>query len=120
VAELSSDGQRTHSAPITSVAFSPDGQRIVTGSWDQTAKVWEAATSQQVAAWQREEKAATERQAAIWREQAAAAEHDRAFRAQDQGAIKQWLVLAPIPFEVRSGEAALARLGGFEGVPPRK
>jgi WD40 repeat protein len=33
-----------HSAPIWCVAFSPDGQRIVTGSWDQTAKVWEAAS----------------------------------------------------------------------------
>jgi WD40 repeat protein/serine/threonine protein kinase len=29
---------------VWSVAFSPDGQRIVTGSWDQTAKVWDAAT----------------------------------------------------------------------------
>jgi WD40 repeat protein/serine/threonine protein kinase len=47
-----------HSGPIHSVAFSPDGQRIVTGSWDETAKVWEAATPKQVAAWQAEERAA--------------------------------------------------------------
>src|SRR5207244_7599792 len=33
-----------HSAPILTAAFSPDGQRIVTGSGDQTAKVWEAAS----------------------------------------------------------------------------
>ena len=29
---------------MTSVAFSPDGTRIVTGSRDQTAKVWDART----------------------------------------------------------------------------
>ena len=33
------------------------------------------------------------------REQEAAADHSRALRAQDPGAIKQWLVLAPITFE---------------------
>jgi WD40 repeat protein len=26
------------------VAFSPDGQRIVTGSWDHTAMLWKAPT----------------------------------------------------------------------------
>jgi hypothetical protein len=31
------------------VAFSPDGKRIVTGSWDQTARVWEAQTVQEKA-----------------------------------------------------------------------
>ena len=31
-----------------SVAFSPDGQRIVTGSEDETAKVWEAASGQEL------------------------------------------------------------------------
>ena len=30
------------------MAFSPDGQRIVTGSFDQTAKVWEAASGREL------------------------------------------------------------------------
>ena len=33
---------------MSSVAFSPDGKRIVTGSWDKTVKVWDAATGQEV------------------------------------------------------------------------
>ena len=32
---------------VTSVAFSPDGKRIVSGSADQTVKVWDAATGQE-------------------------------------------------------------------------
>ncbi len=32
-----------HTGGVTSVAFSPDGTRIVTGSGDPTAKVWDAA-----------------------------------------------------------------------------
>jgi WD40 repeat protein len=35
---------RGHAGPILGVAYSPDGQRIVTGSADHTAKVWDAAT----------------------------------------------------------------------------
>jgi WD40 repeat protein len=30
------------------VAFSPDGQRIVTGSWDNTAKVWDVASRKEL------------------------------------------------------------------------
>ena len=33
-----------HTSPVQSVAFSPDGTRIVTGSHDRTAKVWDART----------------------------------------------------------------------------
>ena len=30
------------------MAYSPDGQRIVTASWDKTAKVWDAQTGQEL------------------------------------------------------------------------
>ncbi len=86
-------------AGIWSVACSRDGRRIVTGSQDGIARIWEAATPQQVAAWQSEEKADTEQLAVRQSEQARSAAHERDLRARDPGAIKQWLVLAPIAFE---------------------
>ena len=35
-----------HSYYISSVAFSPDGTKIVSGSWDETIKIWNANTGQ--------------------------------------------------------------------------
>ena len=32
--------------PVTSVAYSPDGNQIVSGSWDKTIRVWTATTGQ--------------------------------------------------------------------------
>jgi hypothetical protein len=37
-----------HTDSINVVAFSPDGKRIVTGSLDKTAKVWDAGTGQEI------------------------------------------------------------------------
>ena len=60
-----------HHNVVRSVAFSSDGRRIVTGSYDQTAKVWEAPGSEQVAAWQQVDRAAAQALAARLRERTA-------------------------------------------------
>jgi len=40
--ELKAEKQSAHSHIVASVAFSPDGKSIVSGSWDQTLKLWHA------------------------------------------------------------------------------
>jgi WD40 repeat protein len=40
--ELKAEKQSAHNGIVASVAFSPDGATIVSGSWDQTIKVWDA------------------------------------------------------------------------------
>ena len=40
--ELKATKESAHSKAITSVAYSPDGKTIVSGSQDQTIKVWDA------------------------------------------------------------------------------
>ena len=39
--ELLSEKTNAHSERITSVVFSPDGTKIVSGSCDKTIKVWD-------------------------------------------------------------------------------
>ena len=37
-----------HSRKVLSVAFSPDGQRVVSGSIDKTVKIWDTETGAEV------------------------------------------------------------------------
>ncbi len=43
--ELKAVKKSAHSDRVCSVAFSPDGKSIVSGSRDRTIKVWDAGTS---------------------------------------------------------------------------
>ena len=43
--ELKAEKQSAHSDTVSSVAFSPDGKSIVSGSADKTLKVWDAGVS---------------------------------------------------------------------------
>ena len=43
--ELKAEKQSAHSNYVRSVAFSPDGKTIVSGSDDETIKVWDAGVS---------------------------------------------------------------------------
>jgi WD40 repeat protein len=40
--EMLSEKTNAHSQAIMSVAFSPDGTKIVSGSYDRTIKVWDS------------------------------------------------------------------------------
>src|SRR5579863_5393770 len=37
-----------HSDDVSSVAFSPDGARIISGGFDKTARVWDVQTSREI------------------------------------------------------------------------
>ena len=43
--ELKAEKRSAHSGDVNSVAFSPDGKTIVSGSDDKTLKVWDAGAS---------------------------------------------------------------------------
>jgi WD40 repeat protein len=40
---------RGHEAEVNSAVFSPAGSRIVTASWDRTARIWDAASGREIA-----------------------------------------------------------------------
>jgi WD40 repeat protein len=119
-----------HETQVNSATFLADGRRILTSGWGQTL-LWEAATPEASAAWGREQREAQEnlkrRRAAADAEAKAAREararelaalagasesapqHKPSTKGRppipgDPGAIRQWLVLGPLPFE---GDAVL-------------
>jgi hypothetical protein len=110
-----------HDRDTFSVAFSPDGQRIATGSSDTTAKVWVAASIKQVADWQEEQRVVEQHLADLEQERVAEEASQSVLRVRDS--IKQWLILAPIPWSrgQTNGQQALdiEQIPGEGQISPR-
>lgn len=84
-----------HGDWVNTVAFASDGHRVLTGSADQTARVWESASAEQVARWRKEEQAAPLSVAAQERGPTAGAERNRALRAQDPAQSRSGWFFSP-------------------------
>jgi WD40 repeat protein/serine/threonine protein kinase len=98
-------GKELLTLPGVGVALSPDTNRLATAGWDNGATIFQAATAQEVAAWQEQEAATRTRLDKLKQE----AEAWQSSQLQDPGMINQWLVAAPILFEGESGAQALAQ-----------
>jgi hypothetical protein len=72
------------------VAWSPDGARLATGSWDSRATVWDAADAEAVREWARQDRAVKEHLAL------------NDFRdPKAQGFLRTGLLLLPLPFAAK-------------------
>ena len=81
------------------------------------AKVWEAASAVQVAAWQKEDNAAAERLAVLRSEQVEAVKRDRLHSAEDAGDVRhvtftKWGTTGSSLAGVVGGDVGSGRLGG--------
>jgi hypothetical protein len=94
-----------HSGAVSGLAFSSDGNLLASSSEDNTIRLWRAASQAEVPRWR--EEASTLSPVAQQRQRPVAVERERAARARDPGAVRQWLVLMPIVLTNKDGATAL-------------
>jgi hypothetical protein len=110
-----------HTAEVVAIGFPAQNQFILTGSSDHTALLWHAASPLEVVQWAREEDDASVSLESIRRTRMAKDERERAARQLNTGAIKQWLVLAPMRLDPHNAAAALDKelIPGEASLRPR-
>jgi WD40 repeat protein len=81
-----------HSKAVLAALFTTGDRQITTGGADNTLRFWWSASPQEVVHWREQESDGQQH----WSSLARARELDRLARADDEGAIRHWLVLDPI------------------------
>jgi hypothetical protein len=97
-----------NTGPIRTVALTPDGRQLVTGSDDGTVQIWEAATPAQTALWTRQHQE-MERRRAAWERPVPDA----------SSFIQDWLVLAPLAVEDRAKALEQEQVRGEARLQPQ-
>ncbi|UCD49457.1 MAG: protein kinase [Phycisphaerales bacterium] len=108
-------GFKAHGDRVRSLAFSPDGRWILAASGTAIPDLWEAASPEQVLRWREAEHAGKRLRETRQRDQSATFDSKRELRGRDPGAIKQWLVLAPIPLSPEMTTATALDMEQIEG-----
>ncbi len=85
-----------HQGAVEAISFTSDGQWLISGGRDKTVKLRRIPSFEEIQAAEEREPAATAERDRAVRERRA---QEQALRARDPGAIKQWLMLSPIPME---------------------
>ncbi|MCF7975157.1 MAG: protein kinase [Phycisphaerae bacterium] len=89
--------------PAMDVAFSSDGKRIASRSFGRTVSIYQSASEDEVKQWRETQFLADKDQAkrqAPWLKE----DEERSLvRLSDEGAIKSWLILDPIPADANAG-----------------
>jgi WD40 repeat protein/serine/threonine protein kinase len=88
-----------HHGPLTSVAFSPDGSRLVSGSFDRTVKIWNAKTGNELVTLRGHTQFVTE---AIF-----SPDGRRVASASEDGSVKVWDAATGQEFFTLRGHAGL-------------
>ena len=103
-------GQRTHERGVTTVAFSADARRVVTGSWDGTAKVWDTATGRLLYI--------LDNGPPIRSARFSPQNSNRVVTAGQDGSVRLWCTRAEAVEEAKKAEASAGRGVRAEDMPP--
>ncbi len=106
---------------ILSAKFSPNGRRLIVSTLERGIIAFEAPSMEQIDAWRQEEATTKAALPELFEEWKSSIQQERVERfANDPGAIKEWLILDPIPFDHEIDALGRAFIPGEATLNPRE